>query len=70
MVHFLKQRTKHLTIQILGILTVHVADVIELLEMQREREKERENCTGLMLTFFWISKFDKCVKSFRDHSAV
>lgn len=42
MVHFLKQRTKHLTIQILGILTVHVADVIELLEMQRERERERE----------------------------
>lgn len=42
MVHFLKQRTKHLTIQILGILTVRVADVIELLEMQRETERERE----------------------------
>lgn len=48
MVHFLKQRTKHLTIQIVGILTVHVADVTELLEMERERE----NCTVSMLTFF------------------
>lgn len=47
MVHFLKQRTKHLTVQILGFSTVRIADVTEHLEMQRgeERERERKLCS-------------------------
>lgn len=67
MVHFLQQRTKHLTVKILGFLTVHIADVTEHLEMHFY---ERENCVILMLTFIWVSKFDKYVKSFRDHTAI
>lgn len=47
MVHFLQQRTKHLTVKILGFLTVHVADVTEHLEMHfyvKERELYNFDC--------------------------
>lgn len=76
MVHFLKQRTKYLTVQILGFLTVRIADVTEHLEMQRgkeregEREPERENCVILMPTIIWVSKCDKWVKSFWGYIAM
>lgn len=64
MVHFLQQRTKHLTVKILGFLTVHVAYVTEYLEMHFY-VCVREKCTILIITFVWVSRFNKSVKKFK-----
>lgn len=56
MVHFLKQRTKHLTVQILGFLTIHIADVTEHLEMQRgEGGEERERVLYNFYAYIYLS---------------
>lgn len=58
MVHFLKQRTKHLTVQILGFLTIHIADVTEHLEMQRgEGGEERERDSAVQFLCLHLPEF-------------